>query len=72
MKGGYGIKIAAISTHNAASFHVYSEVELLSLAFANGTTQLFQYLAAYDKSHRLTLLKHEIALDHNLAKAGGL
>uniref|UniRef100_A0AAQ6IQZ0 Uncharacterized protein n=1 Tax=Anabas testudineus TaxID=64144 RepID=A0AAQ6IQZ0_ANATE len=32
----------------------------------------FHYLAANDKSHRLTLLKHEMALDYLLAKTGGI
>nr|XP_043893448.1 uncharacterized protein LOC122776789 [Solea senegalensis] len=40
--------------------------------FANETIKGFQYLAANDKSHRLTLLKHEMALDYILAKTGGL
>lgn len=42
------------------------------LAFANETIKGFQYLAANDNSHRLTLLKHEMALDYILAKTGGL
>ncbi|XP_026227810.1 uncharacterized protein LOC113170109 [Anabas testudineus] len=41
-------------------------------AFANETIKAFHYLAANDKSHRLTLLKHEMALDYLLAKTGGI
>ncbi len=41
-------------------------------AFANETIKGFQYFAANDKSHRLTLLKHEMAIDYILAKTGGL
>uniref|UniRef100_A0AAQ6IQ93 Uncharacterized protein n=1 Tax=Anabas testudineus TaxID=64144 RepID=A0AAQ6IQ93_ANATE len=42
------------------------------LSFANETIKAFHYLAANDKSHRLTLLKHEMALDYLLAKTGGI
>uniref|UniRef100_A0A7N9ANF9 Uncharacterized protein n=1 Tax=Mastacembelus armatus TaxID=205130 RepID=A0A7N9ANF9_9TELE len=41
-------------------------------AFANETIKGFYLLQANDKSHRLTLLKHEMALDYLLAKTGGL
>lgn len=41
-------------------------------AFANESERGFQYLAANHKSHRFTLLKHEMALDYILAKTGGL
>uniref|UniRef100_A0A671TM20 Uncharacterized protein n=1 Tax=Sparus aurata TaxID=8175 RepID=A0A671TM20_SPAAU len=41
-------------------------------ALANETIKGFKHLNANDKSHRLTLLKHEMALDYILAKTGGL
>ena len=40
--------------------------------FANETIGGFKYLSSNDKSHRLTLLKHEMAIDYILAKTGGL
>ena len=40
--------------------------------FANETIRGFKFLSSNDKSHRLTLLKHEMALDYILAKTGGL
>ncbi|XP_029923405.1 uncharacterized protein LOC115370519 [Myripristis murdjan] len=41
-------------------------------AFANETIKGFEYLSANDKSHRMTLLKHEMALDFLMARTGGL
>lgn len=40
--------------------------------FANETITDFKLLAENDKFHRLTLLKHEMALDFLMAKTGGL
>ena len=40
--------------------------------FANETIRGFEYLSNTQKSHRLTLLKHDMALDYILAKQGGL
>uniref|UniRef100_A0A3Q3A1J1 Reverse transcriptase/retrotransposon-derived protein RNase H-like domain-containing protein n=1 Tax=Kryptolebias marmoratus TaxID=37003 RepID=A0A3Q3A1J1_KRYMA len=40
--------------------------------FANETIKGFQYLTDTQRSHRLTLLKHDMALDYILAKQGGL
>ncbi|XP_034457349.1 uncharacterized protein LOC117771281 isoform X2 [Hippoglossus hippoglossus] len=40
--------------------------------FANETIKGFEYLSNTQKSHRLTLLKHDMALDYILAKQGGL
>lgn len=40
--------------------------------FANETIRGFEYLTNTQKSHRLTLLKHDMALDYLLAKQGGL
>ncbi|XP_036418907.1 uncharacterized protein LOC118802460 [Colossoma macropomum] len=40
--------------------------------FANETIRGFEYLSNTQKSHRLTLLKHDMALDYLLAKQGGL
>ena len=41
-------------------------------AFANETIKGLNYLKANDKSHRLTVLKHEMVPDYLLAKTGGL
>ncbi|XP_047435874.1 uncharacterized protein LOC125005021 [Mugil cephalus] len=41
-------------------------------SFANETMVSFEYLTNTQKSHRLTLLKHDMALDYILAKQGGL
>ncbi|XP_013885350.1 uncharacterized protein LOC106533545 [Austrofundulus limnaeus] len=41
-------------------------------AFANETIKGFQFLTDTQRSHRLTLLKHDMALDYILAKQGGL
>ena len=40
--------------------------------FANETIRGFEFLSNTQKSHRLTLLKHDMALDYILAKQGGL
>uniref|UniRef100_A0A3B1K9V9 Uncharacterized protein n=1 Tax=Astyanax mexicanus TaxID=7994 RepID=A0A3B1K9V9_ASTMX len=40
--------------------------------FANETIKGFEFLSNTQKSHRLTLLKHDMALDYILAKQGGL
>ncbi|CAK6980062.1 uncharacterized protein LOC118802460 [Scomber scombrus] len=40
--------------------------------FANETMRGFDYLTNTQRSHRLTLLKHDMALDYVLAKQGGL
>lgn len=40
--------------------------------FANETIRGFEYLSNAQRSHRLTLLKHDMALDYILAKQGGL
>uniref|UniRef100_A0A3B1KKB5 Uncharacterized protein n=1 Tax=Astyanax mexicanus TaxID=7994 RepID=A0A3B1KKB5_ASTMX len=40
--------------------------------FANETINGFGFLSNTQKSHRLTLLKHDMALDYILAKQGGL
>lgn len=40
--------------------------------FANETIKGFEYLSNTQRSHRLTLLKHDMALDYILAKQGGL
>lgn len=40
--------------------------------FANETIRGFNYLSNTQRSHRLTLLKHDMALDYILAKQGGL
>uniref|UniRef100_A0A8P4G365 Uncharacterized protein n=1 Tax=Dicentrarchus labrax TaxID=13489 RepID=A0A8P4G365_DICLA len=40
--------------------------------FANETIRGFEYLSNTQRSHRLTLLKHDMALDYILAKQGGL
>ena len=40
--------------------------------FANETIRGFELLSNTQKSHRLTLLKHDMALDYILAKQGGL
>ncbi|XP_030580076.1 uncharacterized protein LOC115776499 [Archocentrus centrarchus] len=40
--------------------------------FANETIKGFQLLSNTQRSHRLTLLKHDMALDYILAKQGGL
>uniref|UniRef100_A0A8C2Z3D8 Uncharacterized protein n=1 Tax=Cyclopterus lumpus TaxID=8103 RepID=A0A8C2Z3D8_CYCLU len=40
--------------------------------FANKTIRGFEYLSNTQRSHRLTLLKHDMALDYILAKQGGL
>lgn len=40
--------------------------------FANETIRGFQTLSNTQRSHRLTLLKHDMALDYILAKEGGL
>ena len=40
--------------------------------FANETIRGFEYLSNTQKSHRLTLLKHDMALDYILARQGGL
>lgn len=39
--------------------------------FANETIKGFELLSNTQKSHRLTLLKHDLALDYILAKQGG-
>lgn len=41
-------------------------------AFANQTMNGFELLSNTQRSHRLTLLKHDMALDYILAKQGGL
>uniref|UniRef100_A0AAQ5XRZ2 Profilin n=1 Tax=Amphiprion ocellaris TaxID=80972 RepID=A0AAQ5XRZ2_AMPOC len=40
--------------------------------FANETIRGFEYLSDVQRSHRLTLLKHDMALDYILARQGGL
>ena len=40
--------------------------------FANETIKGFEYLSNTQRSHRLTLLKHDMALDYILARQGGL
>ena len=40
--------------------------------FANETIKGFEHLTNAQRSHRLTLLKHDMALDYILAKEGGL
>lgn len=40
--------------------------------FANETIRVFEHLTNTQKSHRLMLLKHDMALDYILAKQGGL
>uniref|UniRef100_A0A3Q0RAC0 Uncharacterized protein n=1 Tax=Amphilophus citrinellus TaxID=61819 RepID=A0A3Q0RAC0_AMPCI len=40
--------------------------------FANETIKGFELLSNTQKSHRLILLKHDMALDYILAKQGGL
>uniref|UniRef100_A0A3P8SC99 Uncharacterized protein n=1 Tax=Amphiprion percula TaxID=161767 RepID=A0A3P8SC99_AMPPE len=40
--------------------------------FANETIRGFGYLSNTQRSHRLTLLKHDMALDYILARQGGL
>uniref|UniRef100_A0A671WDP8 Uncharacterized protein n=1 Tax=Sparus aurata TaxID=8175 RepID=A0A671WDP8_SPAAU len=40
--------------------------------FANETIKGFETLTNTQRSHRLTLLKHDMALDYILAKQGGL
>lgn len=40
--------------------------------FANETIRGFSFLSDTQRSHRLTLLKHDMALDYVLAKQGGL
>lgn len=40
--------------------------------FANETIKGFEHLSNAQRSHRLTLLKHDMALDYILAKQGGL
>jgi len=40
--------------------------------FANETIRGFEFLSNTQRSHRLTLLKHDMALDYILAKQGGL
>lgn len=42
------------------------------LGFANETIKGFRLLTDNDRSHRLTLLKHEMAFDCLMAKTGGL
>uniref|UniRef100_A0A3Q3E419 Uncharacterized protein n=1 Tax=Labrus bergylta TaxID=56723 RepID=A0A3Q3E419_9LABR len=41
-------------------------------SFANETIKGFEYLSNTQRSHRLTLLKHDMAFDYILAKQGGL
>lgn len=40
--------------------------------FTNGTIKGFKLMSSTQKSHRVTLPKHEMALDYQLAKTGGL
>ncbi len=40
--------------------------------FENETTKGFEYLSITQRSHRLTLLKQDMALDYILTKQGGL
>jgi len=40
--------------------------------FANETIRGFEFLSNTQRSHRLTLLKHDMALDYILAKQGGV
>lgn len=40
--------------------------------FANETIRGFEYLSNIQRSHRLTLVKYDIALEYILAKKGGL
>lgn len=40
--------------------------------FSNETIKSFRFLSDNDRSHRLALLKHEMALDYLMMKTGGL
>lgn len=51
--------------------HIDNITYTLSM-FANETIRGFELLSSNDKSHRLTLLKHEMALDFLMARTGGL
>jgi len=53
------------------SLHVDS-LSYTMWGFANATTKGFSLIKDTLKSHRLTLLKHQLALDYLLAKTGGL
>uniref|UniRef100_A0A8C9YI37 Uncharacterized protein n=1 Tax=Sander lucioperca TaxID=283035 RepID=A0A8C9YI37_SANLU len=48
------------------------EYQIICINFANETIRGFNILSNTQRSHRLTLLKHDMALDYILAKQGGL
>ena len=69
--GGAVEKEYGTRNNNLAKFYEETWLYFISM-FANEAIGGFKYLSSNDKSHRLTLLKHEMAIDYILAKTGGL
>ena len=69
--GGAVEKEYGTLNNNLAKFYEETWLYFISM-FANEAIGGFKYLSSNDKSHRLTLLKHEMAIDYILAKTGGL